>query len=283
MTMTDSPTPGVYDGIPEADYHGDKDSLSVSGAKKLLPPSCPARFKWELENGQQHKAVFDFGSAAHKAVLGVGADVAIIRHDSYRTTAARAERDDAYARGAIPVLEEEAKRVDGMVQALKAHPTAAALLDPAKGKPEQSAYRIDPDTGTRLRCRFDWLPDSDGGRLVIPDYKTAASAEPGAFSRSAATFGYHMQAAWYADMAEHLGLAEDASFVFIVQEKVAPYLVSVVELDSEAVDTGRRRYREAIDLYAECKRNDVWPSYTAGVELISLPAWATYDIEMDIA
>lgn len=278
-----STDPGVYDGIPEEEYHADKGSLSVSGAKKLLAPSCPARFKWDLENGQQRKAVFDFGSAAHKAVLGVGDVVAVIHHDSYRTKAAQAERDDAYARGAIPVLEEEAARVDGMVKALKAHPTASALLDPAHGKPEQSAYRIDPDTGTKLRCRFDWLPDSDGGRLVIPDYKTAQSAEPGAFSRAAATFGYHMQAAWYSDMAEHLGLASDVAFVFLVQEKVAPYLVSVVELDTEAIDTGRRRYRDAVDLYAECKAADVWPSYTTGVELISLPAWATYDIETDAA
>ena len=39
--------PGVYDGLDEAAYHADPvpgGSLSASGAKLLLPPSCPALY-----------------------------------------------------------------------------------------------------------------------------------------------------------------------------------------------------------------------------------------------
>lgn len=277
--MTARPA-GVYD-IPENEYHADKGSLSVSGAKKLLSPSCPARFKWELDNGQPNKPVFDFGRAAHAAVLGVGASLRVVDFPNWQSKAARDKRDEAYAAGETPLLAKELEQVVAMAAAVQAHPIASALLNPDKGKPEQSAYRVDLKTGVELRCRFDWLPETDGGRLLIPDYKTAASAEPWTFARAAAAYGYHMQHAWYADMATALGLAQDVSFVFIVQEKVAPYVVTVLQLDDISVDAGRRKNREAIDLYAQCMATDTWPSYTEGVELISLPAWATDD-EMEM-
>jgi hypothetical protein len=85
-----------------------------------------------------------------------------------------------------------------------------------------------------------------------------------------------MQAAWYMDMVTALGLAEDVAFVFIVQEKTAPYLVTVCELDAEAIRIGRELNRQAIDLYAMCQSDGVWPGYTDEVALVSLPTWATY-------
>jgi hypothetical protein len=142
-----------------------------------------------------------------------------------------------------------------------------------------SAFWDDPASGVTRRARFDWLPDTDGGRLIIPDYKTTQSAEPRAFARSAANFGYHMQDAWYRDTAHALGLAEDVAFVFIAQEKTAPYVVSVLELNTEAVMAGRKRNDQALQVFAECTATDKWPSYTSDVELISLPGWATYDLE----
>lgn len=275
--------PGVYDGIAEDVYHADRTSLSVSGAKKLLPPSCPALFRYEQDNGQPHKAAFDFGRAAHTSVLGVGESVIVCDFPDWKTKAAREKRDEVYAQGYTPLLQHEYDQIIGMTRALRQHPIASALLDPEHGKPEQSLYRTDEATGVTLRARYDWLPDVTGGRLVIPDYKTARCAEPGVFARAAASYGYHMQAAWYVDMAEGLGLATDVSFVFVVQEKTAPYLVSVVALDDEALEIGRRKNREAIELYARCVADDHWPSWSDGIEYVSLPAWATYDLDMEVA
>jgi hypothetical protein len=273
----------IVSGLDEATYHADKESLSVSGAKKLLPPHCPARFKWERDNGQPNKPSFDFGRAAHSLVLGTGAEVVQVEADDWRSKAAREARDAAYAEGKTPVLASEWAQIVAMADAITEHPIASALLNPERGKPEQSAYWLDPAHDVLRRCRFDWLPEADGGHLVIPDYKTARSADPGTFARAAATFGYHMQAAWYADMAQALGLAEDVSLVFIVQEKVAPYLVTVVELDFLSVDAGRKRNDEALQVYRQCTDTGVWPGYAEGVEVISLPTWAFYDDEMDVA
>jgi hypothetical protein len=263
--------PGIYDDLDEATYHGDKGSLSVSGAKKLLPPSCPAIFKYERDNGQPHKAAFDFGHAAHAAVLGVGAPLEVVDADNWMTKAAKEAKAAAYAEGRVPLLAKEKAQVDGMAAALRAHPIASALL--SNGKPEQSGYWLDTDRGITRRLRLDWLPDTDGGQLVVPDYKTTVSAEPRAISKAITNYGYYMQNAWYVDGLHALDVAEDISFVFIFQEKTAPYLVTVAELDAEAVLVGRKRNDEALDIYAQCIATETWPSYTDAIELVSLPAW----------
>jgi hypothetical protein len=273
--MTTAFKPGVYT-MAEAEYHADPvpaGSLSASGAKKLLPPYCPAIFKWEHDNGRAEKRVFDFGHAAHSEVLGVGMDLTIIDAPDYKTKAAQEAKKDAYAAGKVPLLASEYVQVKAMAEALRRHPVAAALLDPDSGTAEASLFWTDDASGITRRARLDWLPNSVGTRMIIPDYKTAPSANPEAFTKSAANFGYHMQEAWYRDAVVALGLAEDPAFVFIVQEKTAPYLVSVVELDTTALRIGRYLNRKAIDVYAECVATDTWPGYTDDVALISLPRW----------
>jgi hypothetical protein len=271
--------PGLYDDMAEATYHGDKGSLSVSGAKKLLPPSCPAIFKYERDNGQPQRDVFDYGKAAHKEALGVGPEIVVVDADNWMTKAAKEAKAAAYADGKVPLLAKDVAAIDQMGTALRAHPIASALLDPDHGRPEVSGFWRDPGHDVLRRFRLDWLPETDGGRLIVPDYKSTACAEPGAIRKAVANFGYHQQHAWYVDGIAALELAEDIAFVFIFQEKTAPYLVTVVELDTEAVLLGRKRNDQALQVFAECTAIDVWPSYTSEVELISLPSWATYTLE----
>jgi hypothetical protein len=268
-------TEGVYD-MPDAEYHAIKYALSCSGAKRLLPPSCPRIFKYELDNGRPAKPAFDLGHAAHKMVLGAGPEIEVIHHDSWRSKDAQARQAAAYAEGKVPLLAIDYERVVGMAEALHRHPLAAALLNPEHGKPEQSLFRVDPETGVSLRSRLDWLPDPGPGRMIIADYKSAISAEPGAIAKAVANFGYAMQDSFYTDMVVALGLAEDPAFVFIFQSKEPPYIVTVAEIDDTAKRIGRGMNRRAIDLYAECLTLDDWPSYATDVVQISLPRWATY-------
>ena len=137
-----------------------------------------------------------------------------------------------------------------------------------------SLFWQDPDTSVPLRARVDWLRDRAPGRLIIPDYKTASSAHPETFAKSAANYLYHLQDAWYGDGARALGLDEDPAFVFVVQEKTPPYLVTVVELDSDARRAGRALGRRAIATYQACVESGEWPGYSSEIELISLPPWA---------
>lgn len=270
--------PGVYD-LPDAEYHRDPvpgGSLSYSSSKRLLAPSCPAVFAYEREHGQQHKAAYDLGHAAHAAVLGVGAEVVIIDAPDWKTKAAQDQRKAAYAAGKTPLLASEAETVEAMAVKLQEHPIASALLDAKHGKPEQSLFRQEERHGLWLRSRVDWLgATDDNGHAIVPDYKTTIAADPASISKTVATFGYHGQQAWYTDMVLALGLAESVSFGFIFQLKTAPYLVTVVELDDLAVEAGRRRNDTAIDVYAACRASGQWPGYADDEILqVTLPTWA---------
>lgn len=272
-------TPGLYD-IPEDQYHLDPvpgGSLSSSGAKKLLAPSCPALYRWEADH-PTHKNAYDLGHAAHKYVLNSGADIAEVKYDNYLTKAAKAAKVDAYEAGLIPLLTHEHETVKEMADAIRRHPIASILFDPANGKPEQSIFWFDEEFGVMRRSRLDWLPNpSSSGRLIVVDYKSAASAEPNAFARSAANFGYHAQDDFYREAVRAVGLGdEDTAFLFVVQEKNPPYLVTVIELDAEAKQIGRDRNRRALEIYRDCSASGYWPGYSDEIELVSLPRWAGY-------
>jgi hypothetical protein len=279
--------PGVYQ-LSDADYHADPvpgGSLSQSGAKMLPPPSCPARFDHERCNGRRSTKPWDIGHAAHKLVLGAGPELVLVRDEEgknpneWRTDVCKARVQAIRDAGNVPLKPAELAQVQAMAAKLREHPIARALFDPEHGKPEQSLIWQGHDVW--LRARLDWLPDHNRpGRMVIPDYKTADSANPGTFARDAARYGYHVQDAWYTAAADNV-LGTEAAFLFVVQEKTPPYLVTVIELDQPARRAGHERMRRAIEIWRDCNASGTWPAYAMPDEipLVSLPAYATRDLE----
>jgi hypothetical protein len=269
--------PGIYEMTNEQ-YHADPvpgGSLSSSGARRLLAPGCPALFDYERRHRRAPRPQFDIGHAAHLLVLGEGPELVVIDAADWRTKAAQTERAVARESGAVPVLRHEFEQVQAMAEAIRRHPVAGALFNPAFGRPEQSLFWQDAMARVWRRARLDWLPHPGAGRLIVPDYKTTVSAASDAIERSVHSYGYHQQAAWYLDAVRALGLADDsAQFVFVFQEKTAPYLVRVVQLSASAMRIGRHLNRKAIATYAECTAADRWPGYSDDIDVISLPAWA---------
>ena len=280
-------TPGVYD-IPEADYFSATGVLSCSGAKLLLPPNCPALFRYRQDH-PEHKKAWDFGSAAHRLVLGQGADFVIIDAENYRTKAAQQARDEARAHGAAPVLPHEHAQVLAMAEAIRRHPIAGPLLDPARGgQPERSLFWEDEQTGVPRRCRVDWLPEAGRGRYVVTDYKTCEHADQESVTKAIGNYGYYQQDRWYLDGVRALGLDDDPAFVFVFQEKNAPYLVNVAQIDApEDWAKGDARNRHAIERFRDCTETGVWPGYEAdtadGITYITLPPWAARAPEVSAA
>lgn len=274
--------PGVYD-IPVEAYHADPvpgGSLSSSGARKLLPPSCPALFKhWRDTAEQKTSTAMDVGHAAHLEVLGTGPELVIVDAKDWRTNKAKEAAAEARARGAVPLLAHQHQKVQEMAEALRAHPLASRLLDPLLGRTEQTLVWFDEEFQTWRRAMLDYLPLLDRRRrLIIPDYKTCESAAPDDLPRSIHNYGYHQQGDWYLAGAEALGLPSDGppAFVLIFQETERPYLVTVVELDREAQEIGRVRNRKALDLYRTCTATGRWPGYSDDVVPVGLPTWAVY-------
>jgi hypothetical protein len=256
--------PGVYE-LDDETYHLDPvpgGSLSCSGAKLLLPPSCPAIFKWQQENPPESNKNLDLGKAAHKLVLGSGPELVEVEYDSWRTKDAQEQKKAAHAAGKVPLLTEDMNTVKAMAAAIRRHPMASRLFDPERGQPEMALFWIDERTGIMRRSKLDWLPHVTGNnRMIIPDYKSAISANPERFAKAVMDHRYYMQSPWYRDAVLALKLALEARFVFVVQEKTPPYLVTVVELDPTAIRIGEIENRRAIDTYKQCRDTDTWPGY----------------------
>lgn len=269
--------PGLYPDLSEADYRAHHDWLSVSGAKKLLPPSCPAKFKASI-GVEEHRPQFDVGKAFHSAVLGDGAEVVVVDAADWRGKEARVQRDAAYAEGKVPLLSTDAAVVEAMAASLLAHDVAPHLFQ--SGTPEVSAFWIDETTGVQCKARFDYLPEKqDGRRLIVPDLKSAVSASPKEFASASARYGYVLQDRHYTSGLQHLGVDPDPAFVFVVIEKELPYLPAVVQFSERdellLVEAAREK---ALRLYRDCLITNTWPGYP-GITQVSLPNWHLYELE----
>lgn len=265
--MSDTLTgPSIVYDMTDAEYHADP-SLSSSGARRIL--EAPAKFHYD-QTHPRYSDDFDFGHAAHKLVLGVGAAMVIVDAENWRTKEAREIKERAHAEGNTPILRRDYDIARAMAEAVKAHPIAGRLL--AKGNPEVSVFWR--RSGIPMRARYDWLT-AIGERPCIVDYKTTTDASNEGFSKQAANHGYHQQNAWYVD-GYKLAVDVDAqpAFLFIAQEKYPPYIVNVIELDPYAVAIGRSRNERAIELYRQCMESGRWPGYSDEVEMIGLPRWA---------
>ena len=256
-------------------------ALSSSGMRTLL--DCPAKFLWEQEHPRTSDA-FSLGRAAHHLVLGDTDHVfEVVDADSWRTKDAKTAKDDIEGRGVAAILPKDLEVIEGMAAEIRRHPTASRLFAPGAGKPEQTLRWNDPLSGVPLKCRLDWLPDPQPGRrMLVADYKTAASSDPRKFQRAVAEYGYHVQAAMYLAGIRACGIDPDPAFLFVVQEKDPPYVVTVVELDQGALQTGEQMVMDAIRLYLRCSASGHWPGYSDKVALVELPPWyvrPTVDID----
>lgn len=282
-SVADKPTitgPGVYAGFPEAAYHDDpvpSGSLSSTGARKLLPPGCPAKYRWWADNKEPYKQVFEEGKAAHRKVLGVGPDLVIVDKARWDTNDVKKQLADIRAAGNVPLKKPAMEMVDAMAKALREDPMAAPLLVPDRGVTELSMFwRVGTVWG---RARPDRVTTLRSGRSVVVDYKSCASAAPADAEKAMARHGYHIQGEFYRTGAIALGLVpEDAGFLLVMQEKEPPYLVTVVEPDFAAMRMAAIRVRQAFDRYAECVAEKRWPGYSDDVVLAELPPWETREL-----
>jgi hypothetical protein len=78
-----------------------------------------------------------------------------------------------------------------------------------------------------------------------------------------------MQDQWITEGLQHL-LGIEVATIFILQEKEPPYLVSIAELPPDAKEAGRDRNWQALEVYAECRRTDLWPGYPT-FKTVALP------------
>lgn len=267
--MTSPTEPGLYAGVPESVYHGDRRSVSSSQVRHLLEVT-PHRWQWERDNPRPSSSAMEWGTALHTLVLGVGMPPVDTGYDTWNTKAAKDKVAEVRAKGGIPMKPNDFRAVHGAAERLRTHPAAAPLL--ASGDSELSAWARDPDTGIMLRARADRVHWIDERTAVIGDVKKSSEPGPDEFAWSVDKYGYHRQQAFYQRVFELLGIR--TSFVFLAVCSDPPYEPYVVELPDRAVELGERDNARALAIYAKCLADDNWPTHDSRIHEIDLPARA---------
>lgn len=286
---------GVIYGMPADEYHA-IDAMS-STALRLL-----ARSPWHLKNRVKVTPTRPMlnGTLAHCAILEADAMasryVVVPEKAPRRPTAAqwaaKNPSDDSMramdwwttfkdAVGQREIVAHEDYEITKMqLEAVKADPEIAALL--ATGNSEVSLFWVDRETGVYCKARPDHIHQLPDGRFVGLDLKATADDTPAGFSRSMASMGYHRQEAHYTAGIEAV-LGEVSYWVFAVVSSAPPVLATPYRTDIETKSQARDEVSELLHLYAECRRRDYWPSYTADQRVIGLPAWARRSNEVEVS
>ena len=256
--------------LPESEYHADTTSLSATGAKTLL--RSPAEYRHKLDHPMR-TAALELGTLFHALVLGQPHTITVQDWDG-RTTAGKARKAEVEQAGLTVISQADWDTAHRMADAVSVHRVADQLF--SDGKPEVSAYATDPFTNVPMRGRMDWLRE-DGW---IIDLKSTRDACPDEFAKSCANFGYHVQAAWYMELARANGV-DVQGFRFVAVEKTAPHLVSVIELSERAIRHGSELGHQARVIWRECVDSGDWPAWGQApnddVVVLDLPRWAYRD------
>lgn len=256
--------------LTNAEYHAHP-AVSKSQLDKLA--RAPATLRAWLDGEREAPtAAMEFGTAFHAAVLEPHRIHVCPKFDK-RTKegkAAAQANEEKYSSpefaDAVIVDEETHRIITAMADAVMAHPAASRLL--CDGEAEKSIFsEID---GVQVKSRFDFHSTKYG---VVVDLKSTEDASPSAFARPCANYRYHVQHAFYLDVAASAGI-EVTQFVFISVEKKPPHLVACYVLDARDVEQGRDTYRRDLETYKRCVETNEWPGYSDKIEVVSLPAWA---------
>lgn len=281
--MTDK-LEGIVLGLEESLYHA-RPELSSTGARLLLSEykGSPKKFQWEQTHKRTSRA-FDIGTAAHAKVLGIGAGIAIYPAEhltpsgnvstSKATVAWEIEQREA---GLTPVTDNDVAKIDGMAEAVLAHPSARPLLEIATLREVSAFATID---GVPCRARLDALSEETRNGLYAIDLKTTDDATPNGFTRTVHKFGYPVQQAHYEDVYKAATGKIIDQFWLIACEKSAPYEVAVLQIEPYWVDMGRKKAAEARRIFKECTETGEWPGYDTAPQTLTAPAWAVIEHEM---
>ena len=268
--------------LDERTYHADTTTLSASGAKVLLGKRPPSPDSDALLFGRLVHIILleperlDEYVDLDPNIIGVKVDGS--RSDNPRNTKAWKDAVFQAERDGLTIIDAGMlARARAVAQAVVDHPEAGRLLAMAT-ETEVSAYATHP-TGAEVRARFD---------AVIPtgivDVKTARDADPDTFGKTVHSFGYHVSAANYIDIAAANGLPTDDYVLIVAEKEPTPggdYRVAVMELHPDAIDKGRELMTEACERWLALGKRIDLPSYGDGRHVVDLPPYA-YDDDFEI-
>lgn len=260
---------GFKPGMPNETYHA-HESISKSGLDKVH--ISPAHYKDQPP--REPTQAMRIGSAIHCAVLEPDLFDKRYLEVNFKDRRTKAYKETAQAHGEeFVLLPHEAEHVRAVQKSIHAHPEAKKLIT-QPGDFEMSAFARDPETGVKVRCRYDLLCSN-----FALDLKKSRGVMPREFSRACATYRYHVQAAFYSDVYEWITGEKLEAFWFLAVEDQPPYTPVLYRLDDISLEQGRIDYRRDLNTYAMCLESGEWPKFEPETSLLSLPDWALADMD----
>ncbi len=278
--------PGIHE-IPFDEYLADpcpEPSFSSDVANAIVNRS--PRHAWYRHprlnpvRPKKQSAVMDIGKIAHlcflERVVDVGMDSRIVVIDAkdYRTKDAKAQRDEAYQNGLVPVLEKQHELIlcigAASQHAWDACSELQGLFD--DWKTERSVLWTEDQAGTLwCRSRPDLISDN---HTIIVNYKiTGMSAEPDEFgSGYLIRGGYHVQAYNHCRGIEQL-TGVQTKYIWMVQEDYPPYDCSFIGMSPSLRALAEAQWEHAFAIWQECLESGKWPGYPNRVCWVDAPGW----------
>lgn len=256
-------------------YHADPcsaPSLSSSVAQILLRESPYKAWyshpRLNPEYKEVHEEKFDLGTAAHSLLLESISNIVIVAADSWRTKAAKEQRDAARASGRVALLEHHHQKVAAMVKAAQEF-IGTSEIGPYWVLGESEVTGIWQEGPTWLRCRFDRITKD---RKVIMDYKTTEDASPDGFQRQMLRMGYHIQEAFYRRAVRQIDGIE-ANFAFLAQSTEPPHECTLHGCDPALQEIADADVEQAIQMWTHCVKTSDWPSYDKRIHWAMPSTW----------
>jgi hypothetical protein len=279
------PAVGIVHGLPNAAYQA---SPAVSQTQLKAFRKSPFHFRAMHESPvpdiflgdedeSRNDALFG-GTLCHCATLEAEAfDLRYVVGPPVKTRAAKAWKDAVEANpGRLLITPRQYATAMAQAAALRQLDAVAEILE--GGLREVSAFWRDPVTGILCRCRPDCVNSEFGTvrdpQTMILDVKTTRDASRHAVQLAIARYGYHHQCEWYRRGYALASGIPVAGFIFAFVESEFPFATSTYEIELEAWEIAERENRAALDGLAQCRRDGIWPGYSAEVENIGLPRWA---------
>lgn len=247
-----------------------REAEGISRSELFKISRSPMHFKYSMENPED-SASLAFGRALHKYILEKDDfynDFIVLPEINRRTKAGKEEYEryqmEAFESGRELVSRADMTVIMEMYAAVMGHPLAKQLLT---GEHEKDFFWTDDGTGEKCKCRPDCLTEYNGQKYIV-DYKSTDSCEDGHFERSCRKYGYKFQAGMYTE-GVFQNTFEQYGFIFVAQEKKAPYAVRVYFCTPEFVAQGYDKFRELIGIYHSCRETGNWYGYEGPLDTVT--------------
>lgn len=225
----------------------------------------PLQFNFRRHNPREDTKRLMAGRAGHTAILEP--DRFLLDYALWTGDRRAGKEWDKFcaANGGKTILKaEDYAAALGQRDAVRAHPVAANLL--RAGRPEETVFWTDSETGLACKARLDWL----GEALV--DVKTTVDVDARRFGALAYRYGYHCQLAFYLRGLRANGIDVPAKIIAV--ETAEPYEVAVFGLDEDVLWAGDEEVGELLRRVSQCEVAKAWPVRYPAEEPLALPSWA---------